>query len=271
MSEQEQDQAPGTTPETVTDDAAEAALGAPVEEADRSADTTSGPEGDEGKQDRTDWKRMALEYKGKVEAYNELRREMEAARQREVAQPPTNYQAAAQEQQSLALLAQSIQEAQYEAQVNAGTPEGRRAALSLATLQQTYAIQQQLAVQRQLLEIPQEHHRAVLQKLQTGRYADAAAAFDAVEVEMLRKQRDELTRREKDLTQAQTRQSRGVVGSGRPVPVSARELDNGSRDSFNSPTEYQAEHARIFNEHGPAAARAFAQRQMRGEVKVKGL
>lgn len=272
MSEQAKAPVTGTPEETVTDDAANAALSAPDSEDGRSAEVAPEVEVEEGQQsERTDWKALALTYKGKVEALNELRKENESLRQQaSAAHPPTNYQQQAQQQNHLNLLAQSIQEAQYEAAVNGDSPEGRRAALLVATLQQTYQTQAMLYQQQQLQDIPQDDRSATMAKFQTGRYGDMNAAYDAVIADRYRASTQELAKKQAELQQAQARQNRAVVGNGRPIPVTAREMGNANQ-SFDSPSAYQAEHARIFNELGPDAARAFAQRQMRGEVKVKGL
>lgn len=201
------------------------------------------------------------EWKPKVERVNEVERELADLKARLANPSPTMPDARAVEQtHAMNLLAQQIQEAEFDA-----SRGDTRAALLVATLKQQYALQQQVAFQFQMQQIPPDHRNAVMAKLQTGRYADVMAAYESVENEILRSQAATIKKREEELAALIEARNRGVVGSGPSIPVTKRE-ESGDMTM----AEYAAKHDQIFSEKGPEAARAYALKaQDLGNGKVR--
>jgi hypothetical protein len=104
----EQDQKAGTDrPDDTGDDAAAAALAESVAAADRDAES----EGQD--KERTDWKALALTYKGKAESHNKLEEEVQELRARLESKPsPTDDQKGQREDAELHELMQDLAEAE---------------------------------------------------------------------------------------------------------------------------------------------------------------
>jgi len=179
------------------------------------------------------------------ETLERLKRENDALRRSQQfgapTTPPTNVDPRlamqAQQQQEMAQLVQQTREA-----AAAGDPVAR---LSLMMGQELYASQQQTAaqtmVQLQLAQIPDSKLRGEVEtELRTGRYADVEAARMAVRGRQFDTQQAALEQRQRELDEQAKRVTQGHVGSGRPIPVPARDV--------NGPlpwSEVEAEHSRL--------------------------
>lgn len=167
--------------------------------------------------------------------------------------PPTNVDPRlamqAQQNQEMAMLVQQTREA-----AAAGDPVAR---LSLAMGQELYAQQQQMTaqtmVQLQLAQIPDTKLRGEVEaELRTGRYADVEAARMAVLGAKFQTQQASLEQRQRELDEQARRVAQGHVGSGRPIPVPAKDV--------NGPmpwSEVEAEHTRLQQQGKFAAARDY--------------
>jgi hypothetical protein len=155
----------------------------------------------------------------------------------------------AQQNQEMAQLVQQTREA-----AAAGDPVAR---LSLMMGQELYANQQQQTaqtmVQLQLAQIPDPKLRGEVEaELRTGRYADVEAARMAVLGAKFQNQQASLEQRQRELDEQSRRVAQGHVGSGRPIPVPAKDV--------NGPipwSEVEAEHTRLQQQGKFAAARDY--------------
>jgi len=260
VSEKESEQTTGT-PVQDGADAASAVSGTPATDDRDAGELTPEAELAQLRAERNLW----LQNKSKVEQANVLERRLaEVQRERDelAARPQPTYAAVdprlAQQQQAMAELQLAIQEAQYEAQNG-----DRKSQLIVSLLQNQYAQEQKVTQQLQLQGIPEDERAAVEKKMATGRFNDVRAAHEAVMGERYISEKDSLKRREKELEEQLAARNRGVRGTGAPIPVTAREVAAAEK-SVMTAQEFATEHARVFNEQGPEAARAFAVKSLPG-------
>jgi hypothetical protein len=155
----------------------------------------------------------------------------------------------AQQNQEMAMLVQQTRDA-----AAAGDPVAR---LSLAMGQELYAQQQQMTaqtmVQLQLAQIPDARFRGEVEaELRTGRYADVEAARMAVLGAKFQTQQASLEQRQRELDEQSKRVAQGHVGSGRPIPVPAKDMNG-----LMPWSEVEAEHSRLQQQGKFAAARDY--------------
>ena len=265
MSEKEAIQTAGTTSQDGTD-AANAVSGTP-DEAGRDAETAS-PEAELAalRAERQLW----LQNKSKVEQANALEREVESLkRERDelVARPQPTYVAPdpriAQQQQAMLDLQTEIQQAQWEA-----SNGDKRSALLVSILNQQYQQSQYVMTQLQLQAIPIEDRPAVEKKLATGKFMDVDSAHEAMLGARYKSESESLKKRERDVEAQITAKKNGVVGMGAPIPVTAKQVA-AAENKVMTPAEAVKEHARIMNEDGPEAARAFGAKLFRESTTAK--
>jgi hypothetical protein len=213
---------------------------------------------------------LYLQSKSKVEQANALERENEALkRERDelVARPQPTYVAPdpriAQQQQAMLDLQTEIQQAQWEA-----SNGDKRSALLVSILNQQYQQSQYVMTQLQLQAIPTEDRQAVEKKLATGKFMDVESAHEAVLGARYKAESESLKKREREVETQITAKKNGVVGMGAPIPVSAKEVAKANKDVM-TPAEAVKEHARIMNEDGPEAARAFGAKLFRESITAK--
>lgn len=265
MPEQEREQTAGTTAQDDRDQSLSGDSTGTPDAADRNAgNLTAEAELAKLREEKNVW----LQSKDKVEAANRLEREVEDLRaQVEAARNRPTYGAVdpriAQEQQRMEMLQQAIATEQYKAQ-NGDT----QAALVLAALQSQQQMQTQFMAQLQYQQIPTEDHADVQRKMQTNKYGDPAAAYEAVLGERYKRERDSLKKRETDLQESVSKRNQGVVGTGRAIPITANDVaaTNGKEWTY---AEIEQEKGRLYETEGPEAMRAFASKVYKGLIKMK--
>ena len=261
-------QTTGTTAQDGGDAGGSQTTGTPAA-AGRDAEGALDPQ-DELKQLREE-RNLWLANKQKVEEANRIEREnADLKSQLENAsryQPPTTVGVDPRieaQRAEMADLQLAIQEAQYLA-----SQGDRSAKLQLATLNALYRNQNEVMQQMQLQRIPEDDQPAVKRKLATNRYADPEAAYEAVLGERYKSERANLHKQQETLNEKLTDRANGVTGTGRALPVTARELESANGKTLTGP-QFLAEHTRILNTEGPEAARNYATLARRGEIKVIG-
>lgn len=206
---------------------------------------------------------LYLASKDKVERANKIEAEMRRMQEeqaRSYQPPPTNDLAQQQAQQEW----QRLQDAMAKAQLAAANGD-YVAEIALANLRQQAATQQQLMLEAQLSYVPEQARAAVRAELQTGRYADAQAAYYAVVGRLLSQREMAMQQQQRELDTVAQKRAAGVVGTGRPVPVTAQEM---KRSAYTA-TEFAQEYDKLARED-PTKAREFAARFNRGEYTLSG-
>ncbi len=268
MPDKESTQTAGTTSQDGGDAAAQSQTAGTLEDAGRDAGGLT-PEQELAKlrEERNLW----LQNKSKVEEANALKERVEALqRERDelAARPQPTYAAVdprvTQQQQAMAELQDAIQTAQWNAQQG-----DVNAKLLVSLLQSQYQQQQYVMQQLQLQNIPSDERAAVEKKFATGKFTDMQSAHEAVLGERYKTEAERLRKREKEIEEQAAARSKGVVGTGTPIPVTARELEGGAGKPITG-AEFAKEHERIFKTEGPEAARAYAGKVRRGEIQVHG-
>jgi hypothetical protein len=194
--------------------------------------------------------KLALAWKQKAERANELEQENAQLRQQGASPSPT-MTAPAQSQAAMEQLAAAIQEAEY-----AAAQGDRTSLLLVASLKQTYQLQQQMAANQQFQQVPTADHADVQRKLASGRFADVQAAYDSVIADRYRAGASAPTPPTPEPERAAT---------GRPMPVTTRR----SGPPEYSEQEFDSEANKILATEGGAAYRNFVGLRKAGKVIVK--
>lgn len=194
--------------------------------------------------------KLALAWKEKAERANQLEQEVQALRQ-QASNPSPTMTSPASNAQTMAELGAAIQEAEYEA-----AQGDRKALLLVASLKQTYQLQQQIVAQQAYQQIPAVDHADVQRKLATGRFADVQAAYDSVIADRYRSGA---------VTPAQPAPEPERASTGRPMPVTTRR----SGPPEYTEAEFDSEANKILATEGGAAYRNFVGQRKAGKIIVK--
>lgn len=278
----EQDQKAGTPGASETgDDAAKAALAESAETAGRDAESEGQ---DDGK--RTDWKALALGYKGKAELANRLEEEITELKGKLAEQPsPTNDQQAQSENRELQELANDLAEAEQKYR------ETKDVAYKLAanSVRMLLAASQQRVQERRQEQAERADHDYLLTAIEVNEdgeelpltpkrrkeveafhkrnkehFASVAAAHDALLGREYRQSRTQLAKEKSRLAREAPERGEDVVRT-HTRDVSAREAEGRKMTH----TQYQTKIAQL-EESDPAAAWKLKQDVAHNRVLLSG-